>query len=282
MADSVPARISVHLLQRRAETDDADFVCQDAVWYQVPCHGPNLGVPIAAAGPVFAPAAAMAPIMGGGPFAAARAADPLFSFSGRGGSGGPMTPASPHGLTLDVSGSGAPPPMTKVPCLPFRLLSPHVRPNGHRAEASELHGFDVICSAGCSGIVLISPADAALRTERMLVTAAVDIGNWAEQQRTNHVDRGPTRTGGFGPRAQRVRTLWQQVCARGLGAVCIHFEHKTMRIIASCTVELEQMQGSCTECNRQPDSLVVSTCSFEGRPHCCQERASFRPYRRPR
>ena len=75
-----------------------------------------------AAGPVFAPVAAAAPILGGGPFAAARAADPFFSFSGRGGSRGQMTPVAQQqqqqeqGVRLDVSAdSGAlPPPAARV------------------------------------------------------------------------------------------------------------------------------------------------------------------------
>ena len=80
----------------------------DLVTLIAPCH---------AAGPVFAPVAAAAPVLGGGPFAAARAADPFFSFSGRGGSGGQMTPAAQQqGVKLDVAAdSGAlPAPAAKV------------------------------------------------------------------------------------------------------------------------------------------------------------------------
>jgi len=80
---------------------------------------------------VFAPVAAAVPILGGGPFAAARAADPFFSFSGRGGAGGQMTPVAQQqqqqqqqGVALDVSSnSGAlPPPAARVrSCLRCRV-----------------------------------------------------------------------------------------------------------------------------------------------------------------
>jgi len=78
------------------------------------------------AGPAFAPVAAAAPILGGGPFAAARAADPFFSFSGRGGAGGQMTPVAQQqqqGVALDVSAAGGalPPPAARVrQCLRWR------------------------------------------------------------------------------------------------------------------------------------------------------------------
>ena len=58
------------------------------------------------------------PILGGGgPFAAARAADPFFSFSGRGGAGGQMTPVAQQGVALDFaadSGALPPPPAARV------------------------------------------------------------------------------------------------------------------------------------------------------------------------